>query len=196
MLELTLLLILVIDPFGAMAALAPIMQRFSKQKQRKIILRESFVATILLLAFAWLGESLLSSLGLAQHSLSLTGGIVLFLIALEMVFPGRKRERDETNQTETAEEPFIVPIAVPLFAGPSALATVSISAAEKGYLIVTGAILLAMFASYLIQLASPMLFTWIGKRGTTAIEKLMGILLIAISVQMFLNGLQSYLAQL
>ena len=157
-------------------------------ERRKIILRESFIALAILLAAVYGGKVVLNVLGLEGHSLSISGGIVLFIIALGMLFPSRRSLEDEET-----DDPFIVPIAMPLIAGPSTLSMVILFGEKHSVHVVAGAVLLASLASILLLTAFPKIFEFLGHRGSRALERLMGMLLIMIAVQMTLDGFKVYL---
>jgi len=189
MLSLALLLFLVMDPFGNLVVVNSLLGKHSPPKRRRILLRESAIATFLLLATAWGGKWLLGALGLGQASLSISGGIVLFMIAMGMLFPS-KRMIDE----EIDDNPLIVPLAMPLIAGPSAISIVILFGEKHSGINVYGAILLASAASAFILWASPWVFAFLGRRGASALERLIGMLLIMISVQMVIDGVSSYIS--
>ncbi|MEM7384700.1 MAG: MarC family protein, partial [Verrucomicrobiota bacterium] len=178
MIALAILLFLIMDPFGNLVIVNALLKELTPRERRIVILREAAIATGILLLAALGGGSLLDLLGLKDHSLRLAGGIVLFLIALGMLFPSR-RLIDET----TGEPPLIVPIAMPLIAGPSALSMVILFSKEHPLNMAIGAVVLASLGSVMILVASPALLRFLGRRGTTALERLMGMLLIMLSVQ-------------
>ncbi|NJL55928.1 MarC family protein [bacterium] len=186
-----LLLLLIMDPFGNLVLINTLLAAWPVRKRRWIILREALIAYLILVFFLVAGNQILGFLGIEQPALSISGGVVLFLIALGMVFPDRS-----VAPTSLEVEPLIVPVAVPLIAGPSAIAALLVFVSNepeflgRWFLAVT----LASAVVTLILSLSPPLFQRLGKRGAIAIEKLMGMLLIMLSVQMLLNGLESYLA--
>ena len=188
MLSLALLLFLVLDPFGNLVVVQSLLAEFPAKKRRLIVLREAAIATAILLAAAFLGSQLLGLLGLQEHSLRLAGAIVLFLIALGMLFPARRIIEEPSE-----EAPLIVPIAMPLIAGPSALSMVILFSEKHPIETVCSAVVLAAGASTILLVASSAIFGFLGRRGATALERLMGMLLIMLSVQMFLDGITAYL---
>ena len=179
-------LFVVMDSLGTVPILLSLIKDYTPQQRRKIIIRESLIACLILLVFAFVGEFILEGLGLTTAALSIAGGMILFLIALQMVFP-RKEEKEKI----LPGEPLIVPIAVPMIAGPSALATVLLFATrhDQPILIVLLIIVIASLISGAVLLASEPLRRFLGERGLIAVERLMGMLLITIAVQMFLTGL-------
>lgn len=189
MISLAILLFIVMDPFGNVVAINTLMSRVPPAARRKVILRECCIAAAILLAVVFVGGPLIQVLGLEQPSLSISGGIVLFIIALGMLFPSHRiLERPDD------ELPLIVPIAMPLIAGPSAISMVILFSQENAPLLVAAAVLASSVASAVILYASPRIFEFLGRRGSVALERLMGMLLIMIAVQMVLNGIRVYLA--
>jgi len=186
--SLALLLFLIMDPFGNLIVVNTILADIPSPKRRWVILRETGIATAILLAAVFIGAPLLGALGLEEHALRLAGGIVLFLIALGMLFPSR-RVIDE----ESTDSPLIVPIAMPLIAGPSAISMVILFSEKHPLLEVSSAVLIASAASAVLLVASPTLFSFLGHRGAVAFERLMGMILIMLSVQMILDGVDTYL---
>lgn len=181
-----ILLFLVMDPFGNiplfLAALAPV----EPGRRLRVVVRELLVAYTLLVAFLYAGGPLLRALGISQPALTIAGGIVLFLIALRMVFPAVHGPLGEAVEGE----PFIVPLAIPYIAGPSALATVLLmSSREPGrHPDWLAAISLAWLASAAILLLGAGLSRLLQSKGIVAIERLMGMLLVASAVQMCMDG--------
>jgi small neutral amino acid transporter SnatA (MarC family) len=145
------------------------------------------------LIFLFLGKYLLALLHISEPALSIAGAIILFLISLPMIFPSVKL----SMEAEGASEPFIVPLAMPLFAGPSALAMVMLIASSDptgGWGSWMGAVLLAWAGAAGVLLAGNKLASRLGKRGLIALERLMGMLLVAISVEMLLGGIAKYIS--
>jgi multiple antibiotic resistance protein len=184
-----LLLFLVIDPIGNIPAFLAILQAVSPQRCRYIIARELLIALAALVFFLFFGKYVLTALQISQASLGAAGGIILFLIALRMIFPSPKgifgEEADGT-------EPFIVPLAIPLIAGPAAMATLMLLMARDpgDWLQWLGALLLAWSASSIILLLASQLSRLLGKRTLVAIERLMGLVLTAVAVQMLIDGIE------
>lgn len=189
MFALAVLLFVVMDPFGNMVPINSLLSKYNNAERRKIILRESLIALGILLAAVYGGRVVIDVLGLEGHSLSISGGIVLFIIALGMLFPTRRSSLED----EETDDPFIVPIAMPLIAGPSTLSMVILFGEKHQVNIVAGAVLLSSLASILLLTASPKIFEFLGHRGARALERLMGMLLIMIAVQMTLDGFKAYL---
>lgn len=183
-------LFLIMDPLGNIPVFLSALQNVEPKRRTFVIIRETVIALVVMILFLFVGQYLLDFLGLKQESISIAGGIILFLIALKMIFP---QEKKTENQSE--EEPFIVPLAIPLIAGPSLLATLLLFVRSEptrmmDWLI---ALLIAWGISSLILLASPFVQKVLKERGLIAVERLMGMILVALSVQMFLNGVAEYL---
>ncbi|MEM1309255.1 MAG: MarC family protein [Cyanobacteria bacterium P01_H01_bin.153] len=183
-------LLLILDPFGNLVTINILLADLPRAKRQRIILREALIAYGILILFLLVGNSLLSFFGVASHTLRISGGIILFIIALGMVFPSRS-----ALPSTLENEPFIVPIAMPLMAGPSAIAALLVMAKSDPQLLGSwlGALTLAMGVTGVILWASPRIFQWLGPRGALAVEQLMGMLLVILSVQMMLDGVEQYL---
>ncbi len=184
------MLFLILDPLGNIPVFHALLASLPEAQRREVILRELVIALVVLLVFLFAGRAILHFLGLQQSSLSIAGGVILFLIALNMVFPTKG-----IHSELESDDPFIVPLAVPLVAGPSAIAALLLLATSQPDRVWewAGALALAWLLSAAILLTSIKLMAVIGSRGLRAIEKLMGMLLIMIAVQMFLDGLRIYL---
>ena len=184
-------LILVMDPLGNIPVFLSVLKRFDQRKQFMIICREVFIAFIILLLFLFFGKYIMHGLQLSTDALSISGGIILFLIAIRMIFPNNNAMAsfDDTD-------PFIVPLAVPLTAGPSALATVLLFVTQNpGHLMMWfWAVVFATVVFFIIVSAGNLLIRCLGERGLVAIERLMGMILTTVAVQMFLTGLRHYFA--
>ncbi|MEA3239848.1 MAG: MarC family protein [Candidatus Bipolaricaulota bacterium] len=181
-----LTLFLVMDPLGNIPLFLVLLEDVPLRRGRWILLRESIIALGLLMAFLYAGPYILGFLQISQTALGLAGGVVLFLIALRMIFPVPGGMFGPTPEGE----PFIVPIAIPLIAGPSAIATVMFFATRNRALSEWSiAVLGAWAASTLILLASTFLRRVLRRRGLIAVEKLMGMILLTVSVQMLLSEL-------
>jgi multiple antibiotic resistance protein len=187
-----LLLFLVIDPIGNIPAFAFLLRSMPPERHPRIIVRELLIALLVLVFFLFLGPYLLAALQVSQGSLGAAGGIILFLIALRMIFPVPKGVFGEEAE---GGEPFIVPLAVPLIAGPAAMATLMLlmARAPAAWPRWLAALLLAWTVSGLILLSADRLARMLGKRTLIAIERLMGLILTAVAVQMLIDGIgQAY----
>jgi multiple antibiotic resistance protein len=154
-------------------------------------MRELVFAYIVLVVFLLMGDALLRFLGLQQEAVAISGGIVLFLIALRMIFPGQ----GPLAENPIEGEPFLVPLAIPLVAGPSALATLLLlhSTVPSSTAMLLAVVTATWAVSSAILLSSTVLYRVLGERGLMAMERLMGMLLVMVAVQMLMNGFASYL---
>lgn len=185
------LLFLVMDPLGNIPLFLSVLKQVPEERRRLVLRRELLIAYLVLLIFLVLGPYILSFLHVSQEAIRIGGGIVLFLIAIKMVFP---KEGGLLGKTPDGE-PFIVPLAIPLMAGPSSLAMIMLmrKSAEGQWLDMWLAVTAAWVVSALILLASRRLYVLLGERGLIAIERLMGMVLIIMAVQMLLEGTAEYL---
>ncbi len=185
------LLFLVLDPVGNIPAFLAVLNHVPPERHTRIIAREMVIALATLILFLLLGQYILAALQVSYGSLGVAGGIIMFLIALRMVFPLPKGAASE----DLDGEPFIVPLAIPLVAGPAAMATLMLLMAHKpaNWPQWLAALLLAWAVSGAILLSAERLGRLLGKRTLNAIERLMGLILTAVAVEMFINGLgQAY----
>lgn len=190
----TILLLLVTDPLGGFPVYVSLLKNVPPERKFRVILREVGVAFVVLLAFMFFGRGFLSVMHLSETSLGIAGGVVLFLIALRMIFPHPEGIMGEMQE----KEPFIVPLAIPLIAGPSALATVLLLVArgpDKTPEILS-ALTVTMVVIMLTLLFAERISLFVGESVTKAFERLMGLVLTAIAVEMLLSGIQSYVLQL
>jgi MarC family membrane protein len=187
----TIILLTIMDPLGNVANFISGLRSVPPERRVRVIARELVIALVILLVFLFCGQWLLSLLHLKEETLSISGGIVLFLIALKMIFPPLNREGEER-----VIEPFIVPLATPMIAGPSVLATLLVMVSSQPHLLGRwlAALLFAWAITAAVLLMSPMLARILKEKGSMAVERLMGMLLVMIAVQMFLNGLKRYLS--
>ncbi|WP_027213216.1 MarC family protein [Burkholderia sp. WSM2232] len=191
----TVLLILITDPLGNIPLFVSCLRGVSPERRTAVILREVAIAFGLLLLFMVVGDAFLRMMSLTDQSLRIGGGIVLFLIALRMVFP----HPDGPFGGDTrGGEPLIVPLAIPALAGPSALATVMLltSQAPGKMFEWIGALTVTMIVCAVVLMMAERIQAWLGERTMTAFERLMGLVLVAISVEMMLGGIRAFVHQL
>jgi multiple antibiotic resistance protein len=191
LLSVVLTLFLIMDPLGNIPVFLSVLKGVRPERRRMILVREILFAYVVLLIFLFLGNYLLQLLHLNQETISISGGIVLFLIAIRMIFPQEGGLLGETLEGE----PFVVPLAIPLIAGPSTLAALLLlQRSDPGN---TMRLLLATTIAWAISgailLASPFFIRVLRQRGLIAMERLMGMLLVMIAVQMLMNGLSTFL---
>ena len=186
-----LLLFLILDPLGNVPVFLSVLKPLPPHRQRVVLVRELLIALGVLMAFLWGGKYALELMHLRQESVAIAGGIVLFLIGIRMIFP-----RPEGLLGELPDgEPFIVPLAIPLIAGPSGMAAVMLMGSNEPHRLGEWslALLIAWGATAAILMCSTLLYKLLGQRALAALERLMGMLLVVISVQMLLDGIGTYL---
>jgi MarC family membrane protein len=185
------LLLLVLDPFGSLPIFIAVQRSVAPERRTRVALREVAIAFAVLLAFMLGGQGFLTLMRLSERSLEVAGGVILLIIAMRMIFAGG----GEVYAAHGGErEPFIFPLAVPLLAGPSAMATVLLLASRQPDRMAewVGALTVAMLVSGSVLLAADRIRKLLGASVVTAIEKLMGLVLTAIAVEMILAGLKRY----
>lgn len=182
------ILVFVIDPFGNIPLLLAILKNMSPKRQYAIILREMIIGLFLMIIFLFFGRNFLSLFQLETSSIRLAGGVIFFVIGLRMIFPDANKPIYADNG-----EPFIVPIAIPLIAGPSVLATLILMTQghAQPQISVLISLLIAWVISCGILLLSPILYKFLRDRGLAALERLMGMLLLMLAVQMFIDGIRA-----
>jgi len=186
-----LLLFLVMDPLGNILLFVGALQNVPPARRARVVARELVIAYAVLVLFLFTGEHLMNWLGISNEALSIAGGIVLFLIALRMVFPSAEHSLAE----QVSGEPLVVPLAIPYVAGPSTLATLMLMMSREParWPAWLGALTLAWLVSAAILVLGGRLSRVLGKRGLLALERLMGLLLVALAVEMFIEGLRAAL---
>jgi multiple antibiotic resistance protein len=191
MISAALLLFLVMDPFGNIPLYVSALKDVDKARHKRIIIRELFIALFVLVVFLFAGQHILGLLQISGPALTAAGGTVLFLIALKMIFPVPVGAITEV----ISGEPFIVPLAIPYVAGPSALASVLLimNREPQRWPEWLAAVGIAWFASGLIILMSNLLSKYLGRKALIALERLMGMLLVAIAIQMLMTGILRFL---
>tara|TARA_B100001142_G_scaffold131610_1_gene133224 strand:+ start:69 stop:656 length:588 start_codon:yes stop_codon:yes gene_type:complete len=183
-----LLLVIIMDPIGNVPVFLSILKNIPMERRKIIIIRELIIAFLILIFFMFVGRFLLQLLQIEQSSLGIAGGIILFIIAIRMIFPGTKPMFSHDEESE----PLVVPLAIPMIAGPSAIAAVILLMAQEPsrWTEWTIAVFVASLISGIILVSSESLGRKLGNRALTAIERLMGIFLIMISVDFILDGIK------
>ncbi|MFM0039675.1 MarC family protein [Paraburkholderia strydomiana] len=191
----TVLLILITDPLGNIPLFISCLRGVAPERRTVVILREVAIAFAILLIFMVLGQGFLRMMSLSDQSLRIGGGIVLFLIALRMVFP---HPDGPFGGDARGGEPLIVPLAIPALAGPSALATVMLltSQAPGKMFEWIGALTVTMIVCAIVLMLAERIQVLLGERTMAAFERLMGLVLVAISVEMMLGGIRSFVQHL
>lgn len=185
-----LLLFLVMDPLGNIPLFMASLKNVDESRQRLVVVRELLIALVVLIAFLFLGQYLLQLLRLSETALTTAGGIILLIIAIKMIFPAG----EGGGENEEAGEPFIVPLAIPAVSGPSAMATSMLMMSREparwpDWLL---AVFIAWSVTALILFFASYFARFLGEKGMIAIERLMGMLLVAVAVQMLLTGIAEF----
>ena len=183
-------LFLVMDPIGNIPMFLSLLRQVDEARRKRVILREVLIAFAVLALFLFFGKYVLSALHITEPALGIAGGVVLFLIAVRMVFPWGR----DQNVEAPVGEPLVVPLAIPLIAGPSAMATVILLSNQAPGRIWMWflALAIATAAALVVLLSAEILRRRLGSRFLVAIERLMGMILATLSVQMLLNGIREY----
>lgn len=186
----TIMIFLIMNPLGNLPIFLSTLKPIDPKRHTIIILRETFIAFIVLTVFMFFGEYFLRGVQISDQALGIAGGIILFLIALRMIFPSHQRERSSKN----SGEPFMVPLAIPMTAGPGAMTTVMLLATQHTdhKFMVFFSLTLASIAFGCLVLSARYLSKFLGEKGLIALERLSGMMLTAVAVQMFLTGLDGY----
>ncbi|HHG3405332.1 TPA: YhgN family NAAT transporter [Vibrio parahaemolyticus] len=184
------MLFLIMDPLGNLPIVLSILKHIDPKRRRKVLIRELIFALLILMLFLFAGQSILSFLHVQPETLSISGGIILFIIAIKMIFPSA----GSITGLAAGEEPFIVPMAIPMIAGPSVIAALLLLSSQHPELVeLSASVVIAWGATFFILMFYGFFNRLLGERGLKAVERLMGLLLVMISTQMFLDGVKSYL---
>jgi MarC family membrane protein len=186
-----ILLLLVLDPLGSLPIFIPIMRGVAPERRRVVALRELGIAFVVLFAFMFFGDAFLRLMRLSERSLEVAGGVILLMVAIRMIFSS---EGGVYGGGVEGKEPLIFPLAVPLLAGPSAMATVLLLASRQPARVMewVAALACAMAVSGAVLMLCDRIRRWVGDSVVSALEKLMGLVLTAIAVEMILAGLKRY----
>ncbi len=184
-----IVLFLIMDPIGNIGSFLKVMDGIDPKRQRRVIIREMLFALAVMVLFNYIGEVIFGLLQLSETTVRLSSGIILFLIALQILFPSINSIRNNLPKGE----PFFIPLAVPLIAGPSLVATIMLYAhLESSQAIMLEAIFLSWIGAFIVLVSSGFLSRVIGKNGLLALEKLMGMILILLAIQRFLDGISLF----
>ena len=174
------LLILIMDPLGNLPIFMSVLKHTEPKRRRAIMVRELLIALLVMLVFLFAGEKILAFLSLRAETVSISGGIILFLIAIKMIFPSAS---GNSSGLPAGEEPFIVPLAIPLVAGPTILATLMLLSHQYPN----------QMGTFVILLQSSLFLRLLGEKGVNALERLMGLILVMMATQMFLDGIRMWM---
>ena len=191
-------LFVIIDPIGIAPVFAGLTQGTPASHQRKMAFKGVLIGTLILVFFAFMGKPFLGALGISIDALRVAGGLMLFIIALEMVFEKRSERKKEAAEKmdEFFEDVSVFPVALPLLAGPGAITTIMLAVADAGsdtisQLAVTGALLLVMLISLIVFLAAGPVMNALGPTVNAVLTRLLGVILAALATQFILDGLKN-----
>jgi len=178
------------DPIGNIQSFISQLSRYDQRQRMWVLLREMLFALGLMLLFNFAGELFFNVLDISEITVRLSSGVILFLVAFEILFPTMNNFR----QNLPKEEPYFIPLAVPLIAGPSLLATIMLYAhIEESFVVMVVAILIAwVFALLVLMFAHP-IHRLIGNNGLMACERLIGMILILLAIQRFMEGVLMFI---
>ncbi len=176
----------VFNSIGEIPVFVSLLARYSNKKQIKIIIRELLIALVVLLGFAFFGKRMLEALQISTSTIGIGGGLLLIIIALNMIFP----KLEHANKKDLhGHEPFIIPLAIPGLAGPATIAAMFILSARVGPLVTSGALILAWIPSLILLLAASFIKRVLGDKGILAVEKIGGMIIILLGIEMFTKGI-------
>ncbi|MCM2314936.1 MAG: hypothetical protein NDJ92_07280 [Thermoanaerobaculia bacterium] len=186
-----ILLFLVMDPLGNIPLFLTALRDVAPERRRYVVVREALIALAILIGFLFAGRVILDTLNISEPALTMAGGVILMLIALRMIFP----TADRSLREEISGEPFIVPLGVPYIAGASTLATelLLMSREPERWLDWLVALLIAWTASTVILYFASVMSRYLHQNGLIAIERLMGMVLVTVAMEMLLAGVRLYL---
>jgi multiple antibiotic resistance protein len=189
-------LFVVIDPIGLTPVFIALTPGLAAQQRRAIAIRATVIAAGLLFLFAFLGEQVLGFIGISMPAFRIAGGILLFLTALDMLFERRTKRREDQADVEDVPDPSVFPIAIPLIAGPGAIASIILLAGQAegaiGMASVLGVMVAVLIIVFLLFLSAPLIERVLGKTGIVVVTRLLGMLLAALSVQFVLDGIRGF----
>ena len=185
----SLMLFMIMDPIGNISSYLSLMKEVTPKRKYWVFFREMLIALVFMIAFNILGEYIFELLGLKTVTVQLSSGLILFLTALKFLFPAK----DSIRANFPSGEPFVIPLAIPLIAGPSLLATIMLFARlEPSILLMLQAILIAWLCSIVVLLAAPFLKKTLGNNGLIACERLMAMVLLMMAIQRFMEGIKDF----
>ena len=181
---------LIMDPFGNIPLFISALKKVAPERRKVVLLRELFIALLIMLVFLFLGKWFMRVFGVHSFSMSIAGGIILFIISAKLVFSNDSEPTSDPKE----EEPFVVPLAIPLVAGPAVLSMIMILSAQQGDKLLTfwSILTASIFNSAILMLSFP-ISNLLGKRGLVAIERLSGMILVLMSVNMVMDGISEFI---
>jgi len=184
MIQISISIFFVFNSIGQIPVFIAILAPYEHRRQKTIIVRELLISLLVLLLFTFFGDHILHKIGISKSTIGLAGGLLLFLISLNLIFP-----KDITTKGLPHHEPLIVPLAIPGLAGPGSIAAVMLYATQSGALITSLALLIAWIPSFILLLAASYIKNYLGDKGVQAVEKLGGMIICLIGIQMVANGI-------
>lgn len=190
-------LFVIIDPIGLAPLFIVLTKGMTPARRRKIAIQACIVGAVLLAFFGWFGEFILTKIGIGMPAFRISGGILLFLIAVEMLFEKRTQRREQSVEADDGDDPSVFPMAIPLIAGPGALATMILLTGQQsgnlyGQLMVHGVMLSVVLILFVLLLTAGFWDRLLGHTGNNVITRLLGMFLAALAVQFVLDGLRDY----
>lgn len=189
-------LFVVIDPIGLTPIFIALTAGMTAAQRRAIAIRATVIAAGLLFLFAFLGEQVLGFIGISMPAFRIAGGILLFLTALDMLFERRTKRREDKAEVDDLPDPSVFPIAIPLIAGPGAIASIILLVGQAndpvGMASVLGVMVAVLIIVFLLFLSAPVIERALGKTGIVVVTRLLGMLLAALSVQFVLDGIRGF----
>ncbi len=188
-----IMLFLVMDPFGNIPIFLSVLSHVDPARRGKIIVRELLIALVFLIFFLFFGRFILAGMHITEPALGIAGGTILFLIAIKMIFPASNSTF--VNDEDKDGDPLIVPLAVPMVAGPSSMTMVILLSTQypDHQLSWLAALIISWSLGFIILVLSERLSKIVGKRTLKAIERLMGMILTTMAVQMLLTGIKTFM---
>ena len=189
LLTIILALFLIMDPIGNIGSFLLLLKDETPNRQRFIIVREMLIALMVMLFFNFVGEHLFDLLNVSEVAVRLASGMILFLIAIQILFPNTNSLRANLPK----DNPFIIPLAIPLIVGPSVIASIMLFAhIEPSQLLMVEGIGIAWAMALTVLLMGPFLHRYLGDNGLIACERLMGMVLVMLAIQRFMEGIQLF----
>lgn len=190
LLSLTLILFLIMDPIGSISPYLKMVKGLPPSRQRYVVVREMLIALLVMFFFNFLGEGIFDMLEISETAVRLSSGVILFLFAVKILFPTRVSPRANLSE----EEPFIIPLAIPLIAGPSLLATIMLFAhIVPSQAVMLAAICLAWLIALIVLAFAPQLQRLLGNNGLMACERMMAMVLVLLAIQRFMEGIKQFM---
>lgn len=191
----------VIDPLGLVPVVLVILANNSVKERKRIITRAIIIGAFVIFSFALLGKLLIESLGIGLYAFNIAGGVLLFLIALDMLFgrtPGTRETPIEEKEAISSSDVSVFPLAIPMIAGPGTIATTILfadnaSGNNLNFLILAIVLIFILLISWIVMIKSSLIMKLIGRTGILVFSRILGVILAALAVQYVLNGVQTYL---